>query len=61
MRTGLPDFRFYSLGNAQACLFGLITASQQRALYQLVLHNRRHLIAEMPMRICHPPLVTEQR
>ena len=23
MRTGRPDFRFYSLGNSLACMFGL--------------------------------------
>ena len=56
MRTGRPDFRFYSLGNSLACLFGLLTAPQQRALFRLVLHNRQHLMAQMPMRICHPPL-----
>ena len=56
MRTGRPDFRFYSLGNSLACLFELLTAPQQRALFRLVLHNREHLIAQMPMRICHPPL-----
>jgi len=60
MRTGRPDFRFYSLGNSLACLFGLITAPQQRALFRLVLHNRDHLIAKMPMRICHPPLDDEE-
>ena len=37
MRTGRPDFRFYSLGNSLACLFGLLTAPQQRALFRLVL------------------------
>ena len=56
MRTGRPDFRFYSLGNSQASLFGLLTAPQQRALLRLVLHNREHLMAQMPMRICHPPM-----
>jgi beta-fructofuranosidase len=56
MRTGRPDFRFYSLGNSLACLFGLVTAPQQRALFRLVLHNRHHLMAQMPMRICHPPI-----
>ncbi|MEB3234462.1 MAG: glycoside hydrolase 100 family protein [Cyanobacteriota bacterium] len=56
MRTGRPDFRFYSLGNSLACLFGLLTAPQQRALFRLVLHNREHLMAQMPMRICHPPM-----
>ncbi|MEB3350505.1 MAG: glycoside hydrolase 100 family protein [Cyanobacteriota bacterium] len=60
MRTGRPDFRFYSLGNALACLFGLLTAPQQRALFRLVLHNRQHLMAQMPMRICHPPLDREE-
>jgi beta-fructofuranosidase len=60
MRTGRPDFRFYSLGNSLACLFGLITAPQQRALFRLVLHNREHLMAQMPMRICHPPMEADE-
>jgi hypothetical protein len=60
MRTGRPDFRFYSLGNALACLFGILTAPQQRALFRLVLHNRHHLMAQMPMRICHPPMNAEE-
>jgi len=60
MRTGRPDFRFYSLGNSLACLFGLLSAPQQRALFRLVLHNRGHLMAQMPMRICHPPLEQEE-
>jgi len=60
MRTGRPDFRFFSLGNCLACLFGLLTAPQQRALFRLVLHNREHLMAQMPMRICHPPLDQEE-
>jgi hypothetical protein len=60
MRTGRPDFRFYSLGNSLAALFGLITPPQQRALFRLVLHNRKDLMARMPMRICHPPLDREE-
>lgn len=60
MRTGRPDFRFYSLGNALACVFGILTAPQQRALFRLVLHNRDHLMAQMPMRICHPPMEMEE-
>ena len=60
IRTGRPDFRFYSLGNSLACLFGLLTAPQQRGLFRLVLHNREHLMAQMPMRICHPPLSSEE-
>jgi hypothetical protein len=60
MRTGRPDFRFFSLGNSLACLFGLLTPPQQRALFRLVLHNRAQLIAQMPLRICHPPLDAEE-
>ena len=60
MRTGRPDFRFFSLGNSLACVFGLLSAPQQRALFRLVLHNRAHLMAQMPMRICHPPLDAEE-
>ena len=60
IRTGRPDFRFFSLGNSLACLFGILTAPQQRALFRLVLHNRQHLMAQMPMRICHPPLDAEE-
>ncbi|MBM5802211.1 MAG: alkaline invertase, partial [Cyanobacteria bacterium K_DeepCast_35m_m2_023] len=56
MRTGRPDFRYYSLGNSLACLFGLLSTTQQRALFRLVSHNRQHLLAQMPMRICHPPM-----
>jgi hypothetical protein len=60
IRTGRPDFRFYSLGNSLACMFGVLTAPQQRALFRLVLHNREHLMAQMPMRICHPPMDIEE-
>ena len=56
IRTGRPDFRFYSLGNALACIFGILAPPQQRALFRLVLHNRNDLMAQMPMRICHPPM-----
>jgi hypothetical protein len=60
MRTGRPDFRFYSLGNSLACLFGILAPPQERALFRLVLHNRQHLMAQMPMRICHPPMELEE-
>lgn len=53
-----PDFVSH-LGqfslSPDTCLFGLLTAPQQRALFRLVLHNRSDLMAQMPMRICHPP------
>jgi beta-fructofuranosidase len=60
MRTGRPDFRFYSLGNSLACLFGILAPPQERALFRLVLHNRQHLMAQMPMRICHPPMELDE-
>jgi beta-fructofuranosidase len=60
MRTGRPDFRFYSLGNSLGSLFGLLTGPQQRALFRLVIHNRQDLMAEMPIRICHPPMEREE-
>ena len=56
VRTGRPDYRFFTLGNSLACIFGLLTVPQQRALFRLILRNRNHLMAQMPMRICHPPL-----
>ena len=58
IRTGRPDFRFYSLGNSLACIFGVLPPSEQRALFRLVLHNRQHLMAQMPMRICHPHMLS---
>jgi len=56
MRTGRPDFRFYSLGNSLACLFEILAPPQERALFRLVMHNHQHLMAQMPMRICYPPM-----
>jgi hypothetical protein len=60
IRTGRPDFRFYSLGNSLACIFGVLPPAEQRALFRLVLHNRQHLMAQMPMRICHPHMDVEE-
>lgn len=56
IRTGRPDFRFFTLGNCLAAIFDLISSAQQRSLFQLMLHNRGDLFAQMPLRICHPPL-----
>ncbi|RFP60005.1 MAG: alkaline invertase [Limnothrix sp. CACIAM 69d] len=56
IRTGRPDFRFFSLGNCLGAIFDVLTFSQQRALFQLVLNNQADLFGEMPLRICHPPL-----
>jgi hypothetical protein len=56
IRTGRPDFRFFTLGNCLSCLFDVISPQQQRALFSLIRHNRGDLLAQMPLRICHPPL-----
>jgi hypothetical protein len=56
IRTGRPDFRFFTLGNCLGCLFDVISPQQQRSLFSLIRHNRTDLLAQMPLRICHPPL-----
>jgi Alkaline and neutral invertase len=56
IRTGRPDFRFFTLGNCLGAIFDVISPQQQRSLFKLILDNRHHLIGQMPMRICHPPL-----
>jgi hypothetical protein len=56
IRTGRPDFRFFTLGNCLGSIFDLIAPPQQLSLFQLVINNRHDLVAEMPLRICHPPL-----
>jgi hypothetical protein len=60
VRTGRPDFRFFTLGNSLAAIFDLITAPQQRSLFQLIWQNQADLVAQMPLRICHPPLEGEE-
>jgi Alkaline and neutral invertase len=56
IRTGRPDFRFFTLGNCLGAIFDLITPNQQMYLFRLILNNRSDLVANMPLRICHPPL-----
>ncbi len=56
VQTGQLDCRFLTLGNSLACLFDILEPVQQTALFQLILQNRADLVAEMPLRICHPPL-----
>jgi hypothetical protein len=60
IRTGRPDFRFFTLGNCLGAIFGVISPRQQRSLFELVIHNQSSLVARMPMRICHPPLDDEE-
>jgi len=59
VRTGRPDFRFFTLGNCLSATFDLISSTQQRSLFHLIYQNRADLFAQMPLRICHPPLQNE--
>jgi hypothetical protein len=57
IRTGRPDFRFFTLGNCLGATFDAISSAQQQSLFHLFLRNRDSLFAQMPLRICHPPLI----
>jgi hypothetical protein len=59
LRSGRPDFRFFSLGNALALCFGLLAPDQQTGLCHLIAQNQATLIGQMPLRIAHPPLTGE--
>ncbi|PZO38190.1 MAG: alkaline invertase [Pseudanabaena frigida] len=59
VRTGRPDFRFFTLGNCLGATFDLISLAQQRSLFRLMHQNQADLFAQMPLRICHPPLESE--
>jgi hypothetical protein len=56
IRTGRPDFRFFTLGNCLGAIFDVISPAQQQSLFSLMAQNRAELFAQMPIRICHPPL-----
>lgn len=56
IRTGRPDFRFFSLGNCLGAIFDVISPAQKRSLFRLIITNQVALIGQMPLRICHPPL-----
>jgi Alkaline and neutral invertase len=56
IRTGRPDFRFFTLGNCLGAIFDVLSPFQQQSLFQLIAQNKRDLIGQMPLRICHPPL-----
>ncbi len=60
IRTGRPDFRFFTLGNCLAAIFDLISPAQQRSLFHLIDQNQTDLFAQMPLRICHPPLDNDE-
>lgn len=59
VRTGRPDFRFFTLGNCLSATFDLISPTQQQSLFHLMHQNQADLFAQMPLRICHPPLENE--
>ncbi|HEY9640349.1 MAG TPA: glycoside hydrolase 100 family protein [Coleofasciculaceae cyanobacterium] len=56
IRTGRPDFRFFTLGNSLGAMFDVLSHKQQSGLFRLVVQNQTDLVAQMPLRICHPPL-----
>lgn len=56
---GRMDFRFFSLGNLLAVLFGLATDKQAQCLFDLYAEHWNELIGETPLKICHPPLEGE--
>ncbi|CAN1212842.1 glycoside hydrolase 100 family protein [Tumidithrix helvetica PCC 7403] len=60
IRTGRPDFRFFTLGNCLSAIFDLISPAQQRSLFHLMHQNQTALFAQMPLRICHPPLDNDE-
>jgi len=60
IRTGRPDFRFFTLGNCLGAIFDLISPAQQRSLFHLMHQNQGDLFAQMPVRICHPPLDNDE-
>nr|WP_218082060.1 glycoside hydrolase 100 family protein [Anthocerotibacter panamensis] len=56
IRTGRPDFRFFTLGNCLGAIFDVLSPYQQHAFFHLVVQNQEALVGQMPLRICHPPL-----
>jgi hypothetical protein len=56
IRTGRPDFRFFTLGNCLGAIFDVTSFAQQRSFFRLVINNQHELCSQMPLRICHPPL-----
>jgi hypothetical protein len=60
IRTGRPDFRFFTLGNCLGAIFDVISPAQQRSLFRLMHQNQVSLFAQMPLRICHPPLESDE-
>ncbi|KAF9676571.1 hypothetical protein SADUNF_Sadunf08G0016100 [Salix dunnii] len=50
------DFRFFSLGNMWSIVSGLATRDQSNAILDLIEAKWSDLVADMPMKICHPAL-----
>ena len=59
IRTGRPDFRFFTLGNCLGAIFDVLSPVQQQSLFYLFFRNQESLFARMPLRICHPPLESQ--
>ncbi|VAW93128.1 putative invertase [hydrothermal vent metagenome] len=50
------DFRYFSLGNLLAILFGLTTPLQSEKILRLYENNWNDLIGSMPLKICFPAM-----
>ncbi|KAJ6690594.1 hypothetical protein OIU85_006808 [Salix viminalis] len=50
------DFRFFSLGNMWSIVSGLATRDQSNAILDLIEAKWSDLVADMPLKICHPAL-----
>lgn len=50
------DFRFFSLGNMLAILFGLTTDEQAQQIMQLYVAKWDDLVGAMPIKICYPAM-----
>lgn len=54
--AGRMDFRFFSLGNLLAILFGLTTQEQSESIIRLFDTHWQDLIGAMPIKICYPAM-----
>lgn len=53
---GRIDFRYFSMGNLLAIIFGLATEQQARDIMTLHEQHWDELVGEMPMKICYPAM-----
>ncbi|CAM8972208.1 unnamed protein product [Rhodiola kirilowii] len=54
------DFRWFCLGNCVAILSSLATPEQASAIMDLIEERWEELVGEMPLKICHPAIESEE-